>query len=126
MCIQDQSAPYERLLAMNGVTVEDIVSIAVSVLLSFHKRPVTANHRKRAAAHLNYNMEVIDMFDFKGQVVLDTGAGSSRGMGRVFARSFAELGAKVVICDINKEGVDANVKELHDEEIDINGGSHMD
>lgn len=54
------------------------------------------------------------MFDFKDQVVLITGAGSPRGMGRVFAQSFAKLGAKVVICDINKEGVDANVKELQD------------
>lgn len=52
------------------------------------------------------------MFDFKDQVVLITGAGSPRGMGRVFAHSFAGLGAKVVLCDINKEGVDANVKEL--------------
>ena len=52
------------------------------------------------------------MFDFNGQVVLITGAGSPRGMGRVFAHDFAKLGAKVVLCDINKEGVDANVKEL--------------
>lgn len=54
------------------------------------------------------------MFDFNGQVVLITGAGSPRGMGRVFAHDFAKLGAKVVLCDINKEGVDANVKELQD------------
>ena len=50
------------------------------------------------------------MFEFKNQVVLVTGAGSARGMGRVFAQTFAELGAKVVLCDINKEGVDANVR----------------
>lgn len=54
------------------------------------------------------------MFDFTNQVVLITGAGSPRGMGRVFAKSFASLGAKVVLCDINQEGVDANVKELTD------------
>lgn len=54
------------------------------------------------------------MFEFKDQVVLVTGAGSPRGMGRVFAQTFAELGAKVVLCDINKEGIDANVKELKD------------
>lgn len=54
------------------------------------------------------------MFDFKNQVVLITGAGSPRGMGKVFAHDFAKLGAKVVLCDINKEGVDANVKELQD------------
>lgn len=56
------------------------------------------------------------MFDFTGQIVLVTGAGSPRGMGRVFARSFAELGAKVVLCDIDraKETMDANVRELTD------------
>lgn len=37
------------------------------------------------------------MFDFNGQVVLITGAGSPRGMGRVFAHDFAKLGAKVVL-----------------------------
>ena len=54
------------------------------------------------------------MLNFNGQVVLITGAGSPRGMGRVFAHDFAKLGAKVVLCDINKEGVDANVKELQE------------
>ena len=42
------------------------------------------------------------MFDFNGQVVLVTGAGSPRGMGRVFARDFAKQGAKVILCDIAK------------------------
>ena len=54
------------------------------------------------------------MFDFKDQVVLVTGSGSPRGMGRVFALEFAKLGAKVVLCDINQQGVDANVRELND------------
>lgn len=54
------------------------------------------------------------MFDFTDQVVLITGAGSPRGMGRVFAKDFAQLGAKVVLADINQAGVDANVKELTD------------
>lgn len=54
------------------------------------------------------------MFDFKGQVVLITGAGSPNGMGRVFAKDFARLGAKVVLVDINQSGVDANVKEIQD------------
>jgi len=54
------------------------------------------------------------MFDFTGQVVLITGAGSPRGMGRVFAQEFAKLGAKLVLCDINQQGIDANVKELKD------------
>ncbi len=54
------------------------------------------------------------MFDFKDQVVLITGAGSPNGMGRIFAADFAKLGAKVVLVDINQEGVDANVAELKD------------
>ena len=54
------------------------------------------------------------MFDFTNQVVLITGAGSPNGMGRVFARDFAKLGAKVILVDINQAGVDANVKELRD------------
>jgi len=54
------------------------------------------------------------MFDFNGQVVLVTGAGSARGIGRVIAHTFARQGATVVICDINKAGVDANVKEMQE------------
>lgn len=54
------------------------------------------------------------MLDFNGQVVLVTGAGSPRGIGRVIAHTFARQGATVVICDINKAGVDANVKEMQE------------
>ena len=61
------------------------------------------------------------MFDFNGQVVLVTGAGSPRGMGRVFVRDFAKQGAKVILCDIAKEGVEANVKELTDQGFDAVG-----
>ncbi len=61
------------------------------------------------------------MFDFNGQVVLVTSAGSPRGMGRVFARDFAKQGAKVILCDIAKEGVEANVKELVDQGYDAAG-----
>jgi NAD(P)-dependent dehydrogenase (short-subunit alcohol dehydrogenase family) len=42
------------------------------------------------------------MFDFKGKVVLITGA--AQGFGRVCAVTFAESGARLVLCDINDEG----------------------
>ena len=38
------------------------------------------------------------MLDFTNQVVLVTGAGSAKGMGRVIAQTFGKQGAKVVIC----------------------------
>ena len=41
------------------------------------------------------NLEEITMFEFKDQVVLVTGAGSPRGMGRVFAQTFAELAQRL-------------------------------
>ena len=52
------------------------------------------------------------MLDFTNQVVIVTGSGSAKGMGKVIATTFAKQGAKVVICDIFKEGVDTNVAEL--------------
>ena len=52
------------------------------------------------------------MLDFTGQVVVVTGAGSPKGIGRTIAHTFARQGAKVVICDINQAGVDANVAEM--------------
>ncbi len=52
------------------------------------------------------------MLDFSNQVVLVTGAGSPKGIGRTIAQTFGRQGAQVIICDINKAGVDANVKEM--------------
>ncbi len=52
------------------------------------------------------------MLDFTNRVVIVTGAGSPKGIGRTIAQTFGRQGAQVVICDINKEGVDANVKEM--------------
>ena len=40
------------------------------------------------------------MLDFNGQVVLITGAGSPKGIGRTIAHTFARQGAQVVITDI--------------------------
>lgn len=52
------------------------------------------------------------MLDFNGQVVIVTGAGSPKGIGRTIAHTFARQGAAVVICDINQAGLDANVAEM--------------
>lgn len=52
------------------------------------------------------------MLDFTNQVVLVTGAGSPKGIGRTIAQTFGKQGAKVVICDINQAGCDANVDEM--------------
>lgn len=54
------------------------------------------------------------MLDFSGQVVLVTGAGSPKGIGRTVAHTFARQGAQVVICDINRAGVEANVREMEE------------
>ncbi len=54
------------------------------------------------------------MLDFSGQVVLVTGAGSPKGIGRTVAHTFARQGAQVVICDINQAGVEANVREMEE------------
>ena len=52
------------------------------------------------------------MLDFNGQVVIVTGSGSPKGIGRTIAQSFAKQGATVVLTDINQEGVEANVREI--------------
>lgn len=52
------------------------------------------------------------MLDFNGQVVIVTGSGSPKGIGRTIAQSFAKQGATVVLTDINQEGVEANAREI--------------
>lgn len=54
------------------------------------------------------------MLDFHGQVVVVTGSGSPKGIGRTIAYTFGRQGAKVVLCDINQAGLDANVKEMQE------------
>ena len=61
------------------------------------------------------------MLDFTNQVVLVTGAGSPKGIGRTIAQTFGKQGAKVVICDINQEGCDANVEEMKKMGIEATG-----
>ena len=49
------------------------------------------------------------MLDFTNQVVIVTGSGSPKGIGRVTAKTFANQGAKLVIVDINEAGVNETV-----------------
>jgi len=50
------------------------------------------------------------MFDFRGKVVLITGA--AQGFGRVCAQAFAERGAKVAICDIDENGGAETLRQI--------------
>jgi len=52
------------------------------------------------------------MFDFKDQVVIVTGSGSKRGIGRGIANMFAEAGAQVIIADMNEQGCKYTVAEI--------------
>jgi NAD(P)-dependent dehydrogenase (short-subunit alcohol dehydrogenase family) len=52
------------------------------------------------------------MFEFKDQVVIVTGSGSPKGIGRTIALAFAKQGAKVVVADMNEEGIQGTVKEI--------------
>ncbi len=49
------------------------------------------------------------MLDFKDQVVIVTGSGSPKGIGRVIARTFAKQGAVAIIADINEAGIQETV-----------------
>ncbi|MFV0363805.1 MAG: SDR family NAD(P)-dependent oxidoreductase [Suipraeoptans sp.] len=60
------------------------------------------------------------MLDFDGQVVVVTGSGSPKGIGRTIANAFAGQKAAVIVADINEEGVNDTVKEIKK-----NGGEAM-
>ena len=49
----------------------------------------------------------------KDEIVLVTGAGS--GIGRLMALKFADLGAKIVCWDINKDGMEETVNDIKSE-----------
>ena len=55
------------------------------------------------------------MLDFDGQVVIVTGSGSPKGIGRTIARTFARQKAAVVIADMNEAGVKDTVAEIKEE-----------
>ncbi len=45
------------------------------------------------------------MLEFNNQVVIVTGAGSPKGIGRTIANTFARQGATVIVADINEAGI---------------------
>lgn len=55
------------------------------------------------------------MFNFDGQVVIVTGSGSPKGIGKTIAKTFAKQGATVIIADMNTEGVKSTVAEIEAE-----------
>ena len=55
------------------------------------------------------------MLDFDGQVVIVTGSGSPKGIGRTIARTFAKQKAAVVIADMNEAGVKDTVAVIKEE-----------
>lgn len=55
------------------------------------------------------------MFEFDNQVVIITGSGSPKGIGKTIARTFARQHAAVVIADMNAAGVEATVNEIRSE-----------
>ncbi len=52
------------------------------------------------------------MFEFNDQVVIVTGSGSPKGIGKTIAKKFAAQGAQVIITDMNAEGVKNTVAEI--------------
>lgn len=50
------------------------------------------------------------LFDLSGRVALVSGA--AQGMGRSMAIAFAEVGADLLICDVNEAGVNATAEEI--------------
>lgn len=52
------------------------------------------------------------MFDFNDQVIVVTGSGSPKGIGRAIALEFARQGGKVVVADMNEEGIKSTAREI--------------
>ncbi len=51
-------------------------------------------------------------FDLTGKVALITGAGANGGIGHAIALGYAEAGARLVICDIDEDGLERTRAEL--------------
>ena len=54
--------------------------------------------------------------NFKGKTVISTGSAS--GMGLLFAQNVAQLGANVVMCDVNEEVLNQKVCEINKKGMD--------
>jgi len=52
------------------------------------------------------------MFELNNRVAIVTGSGSKRGIGRTIALTLAQQGAKLVIADINQEGIQETVDAI--------------
>ncbi len=50
--------------------------------------------------------------DFTGKTAVSTGAAS--GMGLLFSQNFADLGGNVLLCDVNEEALEAEVKKINE------------
>lgn len=55
------------------------------------------------------------MLEFDNQVVIVTGSGSPKGIGKTIAKTFAKQGAVVVVADMNEAGVKDTVAEIEAE-----------
>ncbi len=55
------------------------------------------------------------MFELKNRVAIVTGSGSKRGIGRTIALTLAKQGAKLVIADLNQEGIRETVDAIRAE-----------
>lgn len=55
------------------------------------------------------------MLDFNEQVIIVTGSGSPKGIGKTIAKTFAKQGGTVIIADMNTEGIANTVKEIEQE-----------
>ncbi|WP_405152440.1 SDR family NAD(P)-dependent oxidoreductase [Paenibacillus sp. FSL K6-0108] len=55
------------------------------------------------------------MFELTNRVAIVTGSGSKRGIGRTIAMTLAKQGAKLVIADINQEGIQETVDAIRAE-----------
>lgn len=54
------------------------------------------------------------MFDFNDQVIIVTGSGSVKGIGRTIAMQFAKQGGKVVVADMNEAGIKDTVTVIEE------------
>ncbi|MEH6824236.1 MAG: SDR family NAD(P)-dependent oxidoreductase [Motiliproteus sp.] len=59
-----------------------------------------------------------NLFSVQGKRVLISGAGANGGVGHALALGFGQAGANLVLCDIDNDGLQQTVQQLHDLGID--------